>query len=113
VIAAHHSASTASASRVNDVRELPGARAVAGEKTPAPGAAVNAALFAIRFYKSYLSFLFAGNCRFEPSCSNYTYEAIQRFGVARGTWLGIKRLARCQPFSRKFGHDPVPDQVHS
>lgn len=79
----------------------------------AHSAAVNAALFAIRFYKSYLSFLFAGNCRFEPSCSNYTYEAIQRFGVARGTWLGIKRLARCQPFSRKFGHDPVPDQVHS
>jgi uncharacterized protein len=101
VIAAHHSASAASASRVNDVRELPGARAV------------NAALFAIRLYKSYLSFLFAGNCRFEPSCSNYTYEAIQRFGVTRGTWLGIKRLARCQPFSRRFGHDPVPDQVHS
>ena len=95
------------------LHESPDARKIAGEKMPAPRAAVNAALFAIRFYKSYLSFLFAGNCRFEPSCSNYTYEAIQRFGVARGTWLGIKRLARCQPFSHKFGHDPVPDQVHS
>jgi uncharacterized protein len=106
VIAAHRSVSAASASRVNDPHTV-------GEKTPAPHAAVNAALFAIRFYKSYLSFLFAGNCRFEPSCSNFTYEAIQRFGVVRGTWLGIKRLARCQPFSSKFGHDPVPDQVHS
>ena len=80
---------------------------------PSPSVAVNAALFAIRFYKSYLSFLFAGNCRFEPSCSNYTYEAIQRFGVTSGIWLGIKRLARCQPFPRKFGPDPVPDHVHS
>jgi putative membrane protein insertion efficiency factor len=75
--------------------------------------AVKPALLAIRFYKAYLSFLFAGNCRFHPSCSNYTYEAIERFGVARGIWLGLKRLARCQPFSRKFGYDPIPDEVHS
>jgi putative membrane protein insertion efficiency factor len=108
-MAAHHSASPAHAYALS---ELPD-DCVAGEKMPAPRAAVNAALFTIRFYKSYLSFLFAGNCRFEPSCSNYTYEAIQRFGAARGIWLGIKRLARCQPFSRKFGHDPVPDRVHS
>lgn len=109
MIATHHSAG---ATRTNAARELPDA-SIAGEKMPAPSAAVQAALFAIRFYKSYLSFLFAGNCRFEPSCSNYTYEAIQRFGVTSGTWLGVKRLARCQPFSRKFGHDPVPDQVNS
>jgi putative membrane protein insertion efficiency factor len=75
--------------------------------------AVNAALMALRFYKAYLSLLFAGNCRFEPSCSQYAYEAIERFGVARGTWLGVKRLGRCHPFSRKFGFDPVPDEVHS
>jgi len=75
--------------------------------------AVNAALMALRFYKAYLSLLFAGNCRFEPSCSQYAYEAIERFGVARGMWLGVKRLARCHPFSRKFGFDPVPDEVHS
>jgi uncharacterized protein len=71
------------------------------------------ALLALRFYKTYLSILFAGNCRFHPSCSQYTYEAIERFGVARGVWLGTKRLARCQPFSRKFGYDPVPDEVRS
>jgi putative membrane protein insertion efficiency factor len=71
---------------------------------------VKAALFALRFYKAYLSILFAGNCRFEPTCSRFAYEAIERFGVARGIWLGTKRLLRCQPLSRKFGYDPVPEK---
>jgi len=71
---------------------------------------VRAALFALRFYKAYLSILFAGSCRFEPTCSRYAYEAIERFGLARGVWLGIKRLVRCQPLSRKFGYDPVPEK---
>jgi len=73
-------------------------------------AAVRAALFALRFYKAYLSVLFAGSCRFEPTCSRYAYEAIERFGVARGIWLGLKRLLRCHPLSRKFGYDPVPEK---
>jgi putative membrane protein insertion efficiency factor len=71
---------------------------------------MKAALFALRFYKAYLSILFAGNCRFEPTCSRYAYQAIERFGVARGIWLGTKRLLRCQPLSRKFGYDPVPEK---
>jgi putative membrane protein insertion efficiency factor len=71
---------------------------------------VRAALFALDGYKAYLSVLFAGSCRFEPTCSRYAYEAIERFGVARGVWLGLKRLARCQPLSRKFGYDPVPER---
>jgi len=71
---------------------------------------VRAALLALRFYKIYLSFLFAGNCRFEPTCSRYAYEAIERFGVARGVWLGLKRLLRCHPLSRQFGYDPVPEK---
>ena len=70
---------------------------------------VRMALLALRFYKEYLSILFAGSCRFEPTCSQYAYEAIERFGVARGVWLGMKRLLRCQPLSRKFGYDPVPE----
>jgi hypothetical protein len=74
-------------------------------------AAVRVALFALRFYKLCLSMLFAGTCRFEPTCSQYAYQAIERFGVLRGVWLGSKRLARCQPFSGKFGFDPVPDQL--
>jgi hypothetical protein len=72
--------------------------------------AVRVALLALRFYKSYLSILFAGTCRYEPTCSRYAYEAIERFGLMRGTWLGMKRLLRCQPLSRKFGYDPVPEK---
>jgi putative membrane protein insertion efficiency factor len=71
---------------------------------------VRAALLALACYKSYLSFLFAGSCRYEPTCSRYAYEAIERFGVARGVWLGTLRLLRCQPLSRRFGYDPVPDR---
>ena len=70
---------------------------------------VRLALFALRCYKAYLSVLFAGTCRFEPTCSQYAYQAIERFGVPRGVWLGTKRLSRCHPFSRRFGYDPVPD----
>ena len=73
-------------------------------------AGVGAALFALGVYKSYLSVLSAGSCRFEPTCSRYAYQAIERFGVLRGTWLGMKRLARCHPLSRKFGFDPVPEK---
>jgi putative membrane protein insertion efficiency factor len=73
--------------------------------------AVKVALAALRIYKVYLSFLFAGNCRFEPTCSMYAYEAIERFGVMRGAWMGLKRLLRCQPLSRKFGYDPVPEKL--
>jgi uncharacterized protein len=79
-------------------------------KSVPPTAAVRAALFALRFYKAYLSILMAGSCRFEPTCSRYAYEAIERFGVARGVWLGLKRLLRCHPLSREFGYDPVPEK---
>ena len=74
------------------------------------GVGVRIALLALRCYKAYLSVLFAGTCRFEPTCSQYAYQAIERFGVLRGIWLGSKRLARCHPFSGKFGYDPVPDE---
>jgi len=72
--------------------------------------AVRVALFALGFYKAYLSVLFAGTCRYEPTCSRYAYEAIERFGVLRGGWLGLKRLLRCHPFAGKFGYDPVPEK---
>lgn len=71
---------------------------------------MRAALLALRFYKAYLSILVGGSCRFEPTCSRYAYEAIERFGVLRGVWLGLKRLLRCHPFSRRFGFDPVPEK---
>jgi uncharacterized protein len=86
------------------------AAAVNGAGGRPPSFAVRLALLALRCYKAYLSVLFAGSCRFEPTCSQYTYEAIEVFGVPRGVWLGAKRLLRCHPFSGKFGYDPVPQQ---
>jgi uncharacterized protein len=70
---------------------------------------VRIALGALRFYKAYLSLLVGGSCRFEPTCSMYAYEAVERFGVARGSWLALKRLLRCHPLSGRFGCDPVPE----
>jgi len=88
-----------------------------GTEAPTPAAmteqrslGARAALFALECYKAYFSVLFTGSCRFEPSCSRYMYEAIERFGVAHGVWLGLRRLSRCHPFSRKFGYDPVPEK---
>jgi uncharacterized protein len=82
--------------------------AIQKESSRTPG--VRLALFALDFYKAYLSMLFAGTCRYQPTCSRYAYEAIERFGVARGMWLGTKRLLRCHPLSRKSGYDPVPEK---
>jgi uncharacterized protein len=65
------------------------------------------ALKLIRGYQKTLSPLFAGACRYYPSCSHYTYEAIERYGWARGTWMGALRIGRCHPFA-KGGYDPVP-----
>ncbi len=72
---------------------------------------MKAALAGLRIYKVYLSAHMPGGCRFDPTCSVYAYEAIERFGVMRGTWLGLKRLLRCHPLSRKFGYDPVPEKT--
>jgi uncharacterized protein len=47
-------------------------------------------------------------CRYEPTCSMYTKEAIERYGIFKGGWLGLKRVGRCHPWG-KFGPDPVPD----
>ena len=77
--------------------------------SPRPPFPVRLALGLLRFYQVYLSILFAGSCRFEPTCSRFAYGAIERFGVRRGVWLGGKRLLRCHPLSGRFGYDPVPE----
>jgi putative membrane protein insertion efficiency factor len=68
---------------------------------------VKIALLLLRGYKLLISPLFTGSCRFFPSCSDYAAEAVARFGVGRGSWLALTRLARCHPFCAG-GHDPVP-----
>ncbi len=62
---------------------------------------------AIRFYQKGISPLKPPVCRFLPTCSHYGAEAIERYGAGRGSWLLVKRLARCHPFCRG-GWDPVP-----
>jgi len=66
------------------------------------------ALTVIRFYQRAISPLTPPTCRFHPTCSHYTYDAIARFGLARGTVLGVVRLCKCNPFHRG-GYDPVPE----
>jgi uncharacterized protein len=67
----------------------------------------SALLFLIRLYQLTLSRLIGPSCRFEPSCSHYTATCIERFGAARGSWLGIKRIGRCHPLN-PGGYDPPP-----
>jgi putative membrane protein insertion efficiency factor len=67
------------------------------------------ALAAIRAYQAFLSPLMWSACRYYPTCSHYACEAIERHGLARGAWLGLKRLLRCHPFTRRGGYDPVPE----
>ncbi|MBT1700664.1 membrane protein insertion efficiency factor YidD [Fulvivirgaceae bacterium PWU4] len=61
----------------------------------------------IRLYQVLLSPMLGVNCRHTPSCSHYTIEAIEEWGIFKGTWLGITRIARCHPWGTS-GYDPVP-----
>lgn len=61
----------------------------------------------IRFYQRYISPGLGSNCRFQPTCSQYTVEAVERYGALKGLWLGARRISRCHPFN-PGGYDPVP-----
>jgi putative membrane protein insertion efficiency factor len=67
----------------------------------------DAVAFLIRIYQRFVSPLLGPRCRFHPSCSNYALQAVQRFGTLHGSWLTVKRLARCHPW-HPGGYDPVP-----
>jgi len=61
----------------------------------------------IKGYQRFISPLLGSNCRFHPTCSTYAIEAVNRFGVIKGSWLASKRILRCHPFN-EGGDDPVP-----
>jgi len=73
-------------------------------------------LNSIKFYQKtlsrdtgFLSYFFSERtCRFHPTCSQYTYEAVEKFGVFKGGWLGLRRIVRCHPWS-DGGIDEIPD----
>jgi len=63
-------------------------------------------IFCLRIYKRWISPMLPAACRFSPTCSEYMMEAVEKHGVARGVWMGLKRLGRCHPF-HEGGFDPV------
>lgn len=62
----------------------------------------------IRFYQRYISPLSPPRCRFYPTCSQYAWEAINKYGALKGGWLALRRLLRCHPFHKGDYFDPVP-----
>jgi len=63
------------------------------------------------FVSKILVLLFGDGCRYSPTCSDYAYEAIGKFGILDGTRISIKRLLRCHPFAKYNTIDPVPDDI--
>lgn len=64
-------------------------------------------LFIIKIYQNFISPFTPATCRYHPTCSHYTKEALQKHGFLKGMWLSIKRILSCNPWGGK-GHDPVP-----
>ncbi len=105
-----HRNSRASASRASRLSDpSSGAREIAeaGARPRRPGLTARPALALIRIYQRTISPNLGAACRFEPTCSRYTYEAIERHGLLKGAWLGFKRVTSCRPLGGK-GYDPVP-----
>ena len=68
-------------------------------------------IFPIRVYQYAISPMLGANCRFSPTCSAYTIDAIKEWGAPKGLWLGIKRFSKCHPWGG-HGYDPVPKKDH-
>ena len=71
------------------------------------GVVARALMILIQWYRRYISPLLPDSCIYSPTCSEYTLEAIKKYGAAKGGWLAFCRILRCNPFCRG-GHDPVP-----
>jgi len=69
-------------------------------------------LLLVRAYQKVVSPLSGANCRYAPSCSHYTYEAVEIHGALKGSWMGVRRISRCHPF-HEGGYDPVPGSSES
>lgn len=65
----------------------------------------------IYFYKLFISPLFGKSCKFVPSCSTYMLLSIKEWGIIKGSFIGTKRILRCNPFNKKCGFDPVPTNL--
>ena len=65
----------------------------------------------VKFYRAAISPLIASNCRYQPTCSAYALEALEKHGAIKGSWLAAKRISRCHPLGGD-GYDPVPDKDH-
>jgi len=65
-------------------------------------------IFPIKIYQRFISPFLGFSCRFTPTCSHYTIEAIKKFGIIKGTLLSIKRILKCNPLGSS-GYDPIPD----
>lgn len=63
-------------------------------------------LYLIRFYQKFISPIKPPTCRFYPTCSTYTYQAVEKYGAVKGVWLGVKRISKCHPF-HPGGYDPL------
>jgi hypothetical protein len=72
-------------------------------------------LLPIHFYRLFISPVLGPHCRYQPTCSSYAIEAIERFGIFKGSWLAMRRVSRCHPW-HEGGYDPVPghteDDIH-
>ena len=62
----------------------------------------------IQFYRLFISPVLGPHCRYQPTCSSYAIEAVERFGIFKGTWMAIRRVSRCHPW-HEGGYDPVPE----
>ena len=80
--------------------------------TRRPAAPVRAVVFLVQLYRNMISPLRPASCRFTPTCSQYAVDALQEYGMFRGSWLAIVRLAKCGPWHRG-GWDPIPDRAPS
>lgn len=66
-------------------------------------------MFLVRWYQKNISPLSPPSCKYTPTCSQYSLEALERYGAIKGSYLSIKRILRCHPFA-KGGYDPVPKE---